>query len=165
MRKIKAVPITAENFKPYGTFYNMLEPSGNCFPGDGSAFYPDHVLYSMPSVSQVAFSALTSNKSDRMIITKSEYHNHSGECMLFMDDDVVIHVAPPSNHVITPEKTEAFIVPKGTLVKINTAVWHLSPWPIHNDIVHVMIILPERVYGNDCYVCDFPEEDWIEVTL
>ena len=28
MYTIKAKPITAENFKPYGTFASMLEPAG-----------------------------------------------------------------------------------------------------------------------------------------
>ena len=65
--------------------------------------------------------------------------------------------------MITPEKTEAFIVPKGTLIKLNTGVWHLTPNPLHNDVLHLMIVMPERVYGNDCIVCDFPEEEYIEV--
>ena len=29
MRTIKAVPITTENFRPYGSFASMLEPTGN----------------------------------------------------------------------------------------------------------------------------------------
>ena len=68
-------------------------------------------------------------------------------------------------HVITPEKTEAFIIPKGTLVKLNTGVWHLSPYPIHNEVLHLMIVMPERVYGNDCVVCDYPEDQHIEIVL
>jgi ureidoglycolate lyase len=63
------------------------------------------------------------------------------------------------------EKTEAFIIPKGTLVKLNTGVWHLSPYPIHERVLHLMIIMPERVYGNDCVVCDFPEAEHLEIVL
>ena len=71
----------------------------------------------------------------------------------------------PDIHVIVPEKTEAFIVPKGTLVKLNTGVWHLAALPVHNDVLHVMIILPERVYANDCTVCDYPEDRQVEILL
>ncbi len=165
MRTIRAVPITNENFRLYGTFANMLNPTGNCFPGEGSAFYPDPVQLFVSGSVQLAFSPLTVDKPERMTITRSEYHNHTGEGIFFIDDDAVMHVAPPSNHVITPEKTEAFIIPKGTLVKLNTGVWHLSPYPVHNEVLHLMIVMPERVYGNDCVVCDYPEDQHIEIVL
>lgn len=32
-----------------------------------------------------------------------------------LDDDVVLHVAPPSKEPV-PELTEAFLIPKGTMV-------------------------------------------------
>ena len=164
MRTIKAIPITDENFRPYGTFASMLDPKGNCFPGDAT-FYPDQVTLGMPGGSPVALSPLTVKKPERMIVTEAEYHNYTGEGVFVLDDDAVIHVAPPSNHVIVPEKTEAFIVPRGTLVKLNTGVWHLAALPVHNDVLHVMIILPERTYANDCTVCQYPEDRQVEIVL
>ena len=164
MRKIKAVPITNENFRPYGSFCSILNPVGNCFPGDAT-FYPDQIELNIQGGKPVTFSPLTVQKPEKMIVDKAEYHNYTGEGVFVIDDDAIIHVAPPSNKVIVPEKTEAFIVPKGTLVKLNTGVWHLAALPVNNDLLHVMIILPERVYANDCIVCEYPEEDWVEITL
>ena len=164
MRKIKAVPITVENFRPYGSFASFLNPEGNCFPGDAS-FYPDQVELNVQGGKPITFSPLTSKKPEKMIVTKAEYHNYTGEGIFVIDDDAIIHVAPVSNKNIVPEKTEAFIVPKGTLVKLNTGVWHLAPLPVNNDLLHIMIVLPERVYANDCIVCDYPEEDWFEIVL
>jgi ureidoglycolate lyase len=164
MRKIKAVPITNENFRPYGTFASFLNPAGNCFPGDAT-FYPDQVELNIQGGKPVTFSPLTVKKAEKMIVDKAEYHNFTGEGVCVIDDDAVLHVAPPSNCVIVPEKTEAFIVPKGTLVKLNTGVWHLAALPVHNDLLHVMIILPERVYANDCIVCEYPEDQWVEIEL
>ena len=165
MRKIKALPITNENFRPYGSFYNMLKPEGNCFPGEESSFFPDAVQLAVNRDCQIGFSDLVVKKPPEMIITKSEYHNWTGEGLFFIDDDAVLHVAPPSKHQITPEKTEAFLVPKGTIVKLNTGVWHMAPFPVHEEVLHIMIIMPERVYGNDCYICEYPEEDYIEIEL
>ena len=164
MRTIKAVPITNENFRPYGSFASMLEPQGNCFPGDAT-FYPDQLELNIQGGKPVTFSPLTVKKPERMIVDKAEYHNFTGEGVFVIDDDAIIHVAPPSNCTIVPEKTEAFIVPKGTLVKLNTGVWHLAALPVHNDLLHVMIILPERVYANDCIVCEYPEDQWVEIEL
>ena len=164
MRTIKAVPITNENFRPYGSFASMLDPKGHCFPGDNT-FYPDQVALNVQGGKPITFSPLTVKKPDRMIVKEAEYHNYTGEGVLVLDDDAIIHVAPPSNHVIVPEMTEAFIVPKGTLVQLNTGVWHLAALPVHNDLLHVMIILPERVYANDCTVCQYPEDRQVEIVL
>ena len=56
-------------------------------------------------------------------------------------------------------------MPKGTLVKLNTGVWHLAALPVHNDVLHVMIVLPERVYANDCTVCDYPPDRQVEIVM
>ena len=164
MITIKAVPITHENFRPYGSFASMLNPTGNCFPGDAT-FYPDQVELNVQGNKPITFSPLTVQKPERMIVTQAEYHDYTGEGVFIIDDDAILHVAPPSNRVIVPEKTEAFIVPKGTLVKLNTGVWHLAALPMHNDVLHVMIILPERVYANDCTVCDYPPERQVEIVM
>ena len=164
MRTIKAVPITTENFRPYGSFASILAPKGNCFPGDNT-FYPDQVELNVQGGRPITFSPLTVKKPERMIVTQAEYHTTTGEGILVLDDDAVIHVAPPSNREIVPEKTEAFIVPKGTLVKLNTGVWHLAALPVHIDLLHVLIVLPERTYANDCVVCDYPEDRQFEIVL
>ena len=164
MITIKAVPITTENFRPYGSFASMLNPTGNCFAGDAT-FYPDQVELNVQGGKPITFSPLTVKKPERMIVTQAESHTYTGEGVLLLDDDAVIHVAPPSNHAIVPEKTEAFIVPKGTLVKLNTGVWHMAALPIHNELLHVMIVLPERVYANDCTVCEYPEDRQVEILL
>ena len=164
MRTIKAVPITNENFRPYGSFASMLDPKGHCFPGDNT-FYPDQVELNVQGGKPITFSPLTVKKPERMIVRQAEYHNYTGEGVFVIDDDAVIHVAPPSNRVIVPEKTEAFIVPKGTLVKLNTGVWHLAALQVHNELLHVMIILPERTYANDCIVCQYPEDRQVEIVL
>ena len=164
MKTIKAIPITHENFRPYGSFASMLDPKGNCFLGDAT-FYPDQVELNVQGGRPITFSPLTVKKPERMIVSQAEYHNYTGEGIFVIDDDAVIHVAPPSNHVIVPEKTEAFLVPKGTLVKLNTGVWHLAALPVHNELLHVMIILPERVYANDCTVCEYPEDRQVEIVL
>ena len=164
MIAIKAVPITNENFRPYGSFASMTEPRGNCFPGDAT-FFPDQLELNVSDGLPVCFSPLEVKKPERYIVTQAEYHDYTGEGVFVIDDDAVLHVAPPSNRQIVPEKTEAFIVPRGTMVKLNTGVWHLAALPVHNDVLHVMIVLPQRTYANDCTVCDYPEDRQVEILL
>lgn len=160
MRKIVARLITIESFAPYGSFTSVLNPSGNHL-GD---FFNDPVLLPVSGDMSIAFSPLVSRKPERIIVSEAEYHNTTGEGILLLDDDAVIHVAPPSKDPV-PELTEGFIVPKGTIVKLNVGVWHLAPIPVNNEIMHVLIVLPERVYANDCKVVKYNVEDQIEIVI
>lgn len=160
MRSIKAKELSAEGFKTYGNYFDMVHPEGNHL----GAFYPDHVLMPVSGQMPIGFSALASAKPEKMIITAAEYHNTTPEGILALDDDIVLHVAPPSTTPV-PHLTEAFIVPRGTMVVLKTGVWHLAPLPIHNEVVHVLITLPERIYFNDCTVVDYKEEEYFEITL
>ena len=94
-----------------------------------------------------------------------KYHTTTWEGIVALDDDMIIHVAPASAGAPVPELTRAFIVPKGTMVKINAAIWHLCPLPLNNEVLHAMIILPECTYANDCTVVDFEEKDWFKITV
>lgn len=158
MRTIKAKPITVEAFAPYGSFIKGLEPSGHHM-GD---FYNDQVVFPVSGVMPLGFSLLIQHKRDRNIVTGAEYHNTTGEGMVFLDDDAVIHVAPASAEP-APQLTEAFIVPKGTMVAIKTGVWHMGAVPLHKEELHMLIILPERVYVNDCTVAEYDEQDYVEI--
>ena len=83
--------------------------------------------------------------------------------ILPLDDDMIIHVAPASGGAVVNDNVKAFIVPKNTLVKINTAIWHLAPLPVNNDFLTAMIILPECTYALDCTVIDLNEDEQFEI--
>ena len=160
MRTIKAKPITAENFKSYGQFTDLLNPGGFSL-GD---FFHDRVKMNVSGNMNVAFSALTVHKQDPMVVRQAEYHNTTQEGVLCLDDDVILHVAPPSKEPV-PEETEAFLVPKGTFVCLNLGVWHLSAMPLNLETAHVLIVLPERIYLNDCIVVDYAEDQQVTIEL
>lgn len=163
MRLIKAEPITLEAYAPYGTFYSMTDPKGYSLNGEIHRFFPDRMTESC--MSRVAFSPILVKKPEIMKITQAEYHTTTPEMILPLNDDMIIHVAPASAGNPVPERTEAFIVPRGTLVKINTAIWHLAPLPVHEDELQAMIVLPECTYANDCTVVDYPEEKHFVIEL
>ena len=100
-----------------------------------------------------------------MIITQQEYHNTTWEMILPLDDDMILHCAPASAGTPVGHLSQAFIVPKGTLVKMNTAIWHLAPLPASKESLTAMIILPECTYGLDCTVVDLPEDQQFEIVL
>lgn len=159
MKTIKVKELTDENFRGYGEFYDMLCPAGNHL-GD---FYPDHVLASGGGIMPMAFSSYVVKKTKEMVVTRGEYHDETCEVMLPLDGDVICHVAPPSVEPV-PEKTEAFRIPKGVLVKLNAGVWHQESFVAGNeDEVHVLIVLPQRTYKRDCTLVPYKEADWVRI--
>ncbi|MGD1822053.1 MAG: ureidoglycolate lyase [Pleomorphochaeta sp.] len=160
MRKIKAQKLTTESFKEFGSFYNMVDPQGYNL-GD---FFPDHLDVANTTNMSYGFSSLNVYKKDKMLVDTVEYHNYSAEVLLPIDTDIVIHVAPPNNKNVV-ELTQAFIIPKGTIVKLNIGVTHLCPFSITEEEGHVMVALPQRTYQNDCVLVDLSSEDQFEIVL
>ena len=161
MRKIKAEKITNESFAPFGQFYTMDKPEGYALCGELHSFYPDRLV--ADSNHRVGYSPITVRKPEKMIITQQEYHTTTWEMILPLNDDMILHVAPASAGTPVTEYAKAFIVPKNTLVKINSAIWHLAPLPANEKELHAMIILPECTYANDCTVVDLGADEQFEI--
>ena len=163
MKTIQAVPITHEAFAPYGQFYTMDAPKGYALCGQIHQFFPDRMV--ADSNHRVGYSPIVVRKPEKMIITQQEYHTTTWEMILPLDDDMILHVAPASAGAPVGHLSQAFIVPKHTLVKMNAAIWHLAPLPATKEQLTAMIILPECTYANDCTVVDLPEEQQFEIVL
>ena len=163
MRIIKVEPLTNEAFAPFGQFYTMDAPKGYALCGELHRFFPDRLV--ADSNHRVGYSPILVKKPEKMVITQQEYHTTTWEIILPLNDDMILHVAPASAGTPVPEHVKAFLVPKHTLVKMNTAIWHLAPLPANEAELAAMIILPECTYANDCTVVDLTPEQQFEVVL
>ncbi len=164
MKTIKAVPITAENFAPYGFIANITDPGAAYGMGEyPSVFHRDMVLAPNASPAITAFGSLKVGKRD-MVIADAEYHSYAMEVMMPLDDDMVMAAAPANSGEVEFDKQEAFIVPAGTMVVFRAGAWHGAPFPVHHDGT-VLICLPERTYLNDTSKILFTEEQKIQITL
>ncbi len=160
MKKIKLEQLTKEAFSPFGEYYRMDTPCGYPLCGEIHKFFPDRLT--AYSSGKLSFSPILVKRPDEMKITAIEYHTTTAELIMPLNDDMILHVAPPSAGKPLPEYTKAFLVPKNTLIKMNACVWHLAPLPANADELCAMIILPECTYMNDCTVVDLkPEEQFV----
>ena len=162
MRTIKAQPLTHEAFNAYGNFCNLL------LDGPGG-FTPDMIETNMGRPYQGASFAIcrTLVKEEGMVVGAAEFHSWTGEGIIPLDGDVVIHVGKPTHPragkpVI--EEMEAFYVPKGTMVTLNPAVWHMAPYSVDCPVNNI-IVLPRRTYANDCAFYFFTEEEKFKIEL
>ena len=166
MKTIHAELLSKEAFRKYGTFQNMLDISDTTEPWESTdgGFYPDLVRMQLGNDNCACASVNKISKADGDVIKFTEYHGYTSEGILPLDGDCIIHVGK-ANGPVTSEKLRAFYVPKGTMVALNPGVLHGTQIACKEDVVHVLILLPERTYGNDCEVIRFAEEDQVRVTF
>lgn len=161
MRTIKVEELTCESFAPFGVFYKISEPQGYSLEGELHRFFPDRICESY--FHRIGFSPILVKKPKLMKVEAVEYHTTTPEIILPLNDDMILHVAPASAGKPVPELTHAFRVPKFTMVKINTAVWHLCPLPAKEEELQALIVLPECTYQNDCTVVELKTEEQFEI--
>lgn len=163
MKQVKAIPLTVEEFAPFGQFYSVSEPKGYPLCGELHRFFPDRLV--ADSQHRVGYSPILVKKPEKMIITQQEYHTTTWEMILPLNDDMILHVAPPSAGTPVTQYGKVFLVPKNTLVKMNAGVWHLAPLLANVEELNALIVLPECTYVNDCHVVDLPEDQQFEIVL
>lgn len=157
--------MTVENFREYGSFANMMRPEQYKNNGDTLKFFRELVILNLGRDNNAAISTLYVRKRP-MIVDATECHGYCGEGVFPIDGNVVIHVGPGTVDGNVPyDKIEAFRVPEGTFVVLRPGIWHYEPFAPDKDLVHTLIVLPERVYGNDCCFVEIPEENRIEIVF
>lgn len=163
MKQVRFVELSLERFKKYGSYSDMLNVSAEKLGPGLVEFYRDMEQVAFPSGANPSLS-ITKAMSRPHVIEKCEYHNFTGEGLLPLDGDVLIHLAPASRGPNVPlDRIEVFRVPKGTFVSLRPGVWHHAPFPHQCASVNTLVILPERSYENDCKVVLFSDDDKIEI--
>ena len=163
MIRIKAEKLTPEAFAPFGTYTNVMNPEGYHIGGEFHDFYRDQAKFYSDSLLPVGLSPLTV-RNHGYVVEGVEWHNHTCEGMMPVNDDAVMHVSLASGDYDVSQ-TRAFIIPKGTIITIFPAVYHLTPLPVHEKELHALIMLPERCYVNDFFYKDLVEDSRFEIEL
>lgn len=161
MYTVSCQKLTAEAFKKYGSYANMLEPDGEKLAPGVIEFYRD--LLPLPVKDNVVAS-VTKIDNRPYVVEKWEYHTTTGEAFMPIDGDVIACFVPAGRgQKPEPQKTEAFLIPRGTMVTIRAGVWHQAPYACEGKQVHNLVFLPERTYANDCFVVLADEQEKIEI--
>ncbi len=160
-----AVPeeLSIDGFLPFGFYANLINPDTEKIGATPVEFFRDMVQQGLGNQSVVSFSTCRVEPRE-MIIDVTEYHSFTGEGILPLDNDVLIHVAPATPDASFPfGKVRIFKVPQGTMVVLRPGTWHHAPFAIDNKPANVLIVLPERTYANDCRVVELNKNDWIKI--
>ena len=150
MRTVQPEPLTLEAFAPFGSYSSLTEPSGPRLGAPPIEFYRDAVQLELMGRNP-SFSSCRVEQRD-FVIDVLEYHSQTGEGVLPLDADVLLHLAPASvGDAPDLAALRVFRVSRGTFVAIRPGIWHHGPFALEG-VAHVLIVLPERTYKNDCIV-------------
>ncbi|MCS7061614.1 MAG: ureidoglycolate lyase [Anaerolineae bacterium] len=166
MRTIHVEPLTIESFLPFGFYANLIDPQAEKIGDTPIEFYRDMVQLDLGRAGAASFSVCRVEPR-HYVIDVSEFHTATGEAILPLDNDVLVHVGPatPINGAPPLDKFRVFRVPQGTLVVLRPGVWHHAPIALGDKPANVLIVLPERTYANDCTVVKLDADEQLVVTL
>lgn len=150
--------LSPETFREFGCFADMSAPNGYSLDGPAHKFFRDTLVYTNNTALPTSFSTLQVKKPDRFAVAGMEYHNYAAEAIMPLDNDVILCLAPANGGTLSKDEIRAFLVPKGTMVLLRTAVWHALPMSKEEPWANLLIVLPERVYHNDLVLGDLDEE-------
>ena len=163
MKTVQVEPLTLEAFTPFGSYSSLTEPNGPMIGAAPIEFYRDaaqlELLGRNPS-----FSSCRVQQRD-FVIDVLEYHSQTGEGILPLDADVLLHLAPASvGDQPDLNALKVFRVPHGTFIALRPGVWHHGPFAL-SGVAHVLIVLPERTYKNDCVVVPLGPDQQLEIEV
>jgi len=164
MTTVRAEELTVEGFLPFGFYSHQIDPQEEKIGAVPIEFFRDMVQLDLGGAPMVSFSTCRVESRD-LVIDVTECHSKTGEGILPLDNDVLIHVAPatPPDDDVPLDKIRVFRVPKGTMVVLRPGVWHHAPFTANSEPANVLIVLPERTYANDCRVVALAEAEQIIV--
>lgn len=150
MRTIQAKPLSPESFRKYGVYQNLLDDASmGCNSVNPAGFFPDLITLNFGTTTLPSVCCCSVTKIEKNIIRSMEAHQYTCEGLLPIDADVIIFVGtlPPTG--LTTETLEAFLVPKGTFVKLNPLIVHGTQYCVDTPQAHILCMLPERTFRND----------------
>lgn len=163
MREIPYRKLSPESFAVFGTCANLVSPSGPRLGAEPVEFFRDMVLSHLGTTQLASFSSLKVVRRP-FVVDVSEYHDGCSEIVLPLDGDIIMHVAPAGAEKEFPlDKAQAFHVPRGTVCSLRPGVWHHAPFAFGAEVVHCLVVLPERTYAIDCTVCELAKENHLRI--
>jgi ureidoglycolate lyase len=164
MRTITAQPLSAAAFRQYGTFQNLLDHEELAAASvQKKGFFPDLIPLNFGSTTLPTVSVCHVEREEKNIITFAEAHRYTCEGLLPLDAGVIIYVGRVIRGDLSPETIEAFLVPRGTFVKLEPLILHGRQFVTEAPQAHILCMLPQRTYHNDMIFTALGDQDKVEV--
>ena len=155
MKKITVLPLTQENFAPYG---KILTVEGR-IPTSGSE--ATHLWYQDITAIDAPASINMMPIFQRPYVVKTfEIHEHTEEIFYPLDGPAMVVLGQVGE--LDVGRMAAFMIPQGTGVSFAPGVWHYVPFPLGKTTM-CCVVYAKGTGETDCILRDLPEEAAIEL--
>jgi ureidoglycolate hydrolase len=156
-RLIRAVPLTAKGFAPFG---RILAPLPGRKPDADEAVFSFTSAALPRDLPDYAMIANLVCKPREFSVRKLERHTDTPEMLAALDGDSLLCVAPSSADPATcgPEGITAFRINRGQAVLLGPGTWHWIPFPLLDKPSLFLLMLRNETGENDLEIVDLREE-------
>ena len=166
MKTIRAQELSRKAFRQYGVYQNLLDNEDLAEASVRKAgFFADVVTLNFGGNTLPTVSACHVKKEEKNIIPMIEAHKNTCEGLLPLDADVIMFFGKVVNGEPDPQTVEAFIVPKGTFVKVEPLIVHGRQFAVNAAEAHVLCLLPQRTFNNDMIKKILNDDEKIEIQI
>ena len=163
MKQIKVQQLSRDAFAKYGTYQNLLDDEDMALHSiNKKGFFCDLIQLDFADTTLPSVNCCQVSKPEKRVIGFIEAHKYTCEGLLPIDSDMVIYVGIYKGE-FQLDSIEAFLIPKGTFVKLNPLIVHGTQYPVNEGISHCLCMLPMRTFNNDMIAKRLDEEDRIEI--
>ena len=154
---IKAVPLTAEDFAPFG---EILAPFPGRKPDANEAEFSFTTAALPKDLTDDAMLANLVCKPRNFVLRKLERHNDTPEMLAAMDGDSLLCAAPPSADPAAcgPGDITAVRINRGQAVLLRPGTWHWIPFPLLDKPSLFLLMFRDKTGENDLEIMDLRKE-------
>lgn len=162
MRVLAPQELSREAFRPFGDYTDLLSAAQGVNSEADNLFLPDLLTLHLDSKMPASVCVARVSECER-VINAVEFHQFTSEGVLPLDGDIILYVGP-SSFQTDLGAIQAFRIPKGTFVRLNPGTLHGRQFVSGCRQANVLILLPERTFGNDCTFTVLEGDDRIQIT-
>lgn len=151
MKTIKAVPITKDNFAPFGRYYNLYE--------ERKTVTDDFEAYMLRDlhVNEPMNFGITMVKAGDFESISMERHFLTEEPQFCGDGDMVLTVADSNPETCpTQDSVRAFILRPGDMAVLAKGIWHDANHGVDKDTMYYFMATNKEPNSR--------ETEWVEIT-
>ena len=152
--------INKENFRDYGTY---IDESDIAPSYSDSAFDWWNAVGIIDIDGKTSVGVVRPNFNPDFSEQVFEAHNQTPEVLVPIDDDVIVLVGKKTafdHGMPAMEDFEAFLLPKGMAVSLNTGIWHHAPMTLSSS-VKTLVLFKENTSFEDTIVKDLKEQELV----
>ena len=153
MKELKPLPLTAENFKDYGSVLSITK-------GEPMADKVEFKYWGKVShlkMGQVVSSGVLFGYMRELIVKSMERHLNTPEVLIAIEGDSIICIGKPSSRCNEIEDIQAFYIKQGDAFAMHNGTWHCVPYPINSHMCKFLVMFASETEANDLEVRDLPE--------